>query len=122
MLTENREHYPCRALYPSEIAYAIKAKEQNNDDENVLKHHIISFLHQTFNYPNAEIKNDQIDKICKCDQTASNVDGIHISSLLVSLKKFHSLSELFYRLFVCCKNRKEWLLKQIFQPKTFDSF
>lgn len=86
MLTENREHYPCRALYPSEIAYAVKAKEHNNDDENVLKHHIISFLHQTFNYPNAEIKNDQIDKICKCDQTASNVDGIHISSLLVSLK------------------------------------
>lgn len=78
MLTENREHYPCRALYPTEIAYAIKAKEQNNDDKNVLKHHIISFLHQTFYYPNAEIKYNQIDKICKCDQTASNVNGIHI--------------------------------------------
>lgn len=85
MLTENREHYPCRTLYPSEIAYAIKAKEHNNDDENVLKHHIISFLHQTFNYPNAEIKNDQIDKICKCDQTASNVNGIHISFFVLSL-------------------------------------
>ena len=79
MLTENREHYPCCALYPTEIAYTIKAKEHNNDDKDVLKHHIILFLHQTFYYPNAEIKYNQIDKICKCDQTASNVDGIHIS-------------------------------------------